>query len=57
VNAGADISIHEFFCLYWEGTKHTRIETPKAMDAAFANPQTPEEREVEWHITSATTFR
>lgn len=43
---GADISIKEFYRLYWEATSNPRIRTPKAMDAAFANPQTDHEREI-----------
>ena len=43
---GADISIHEFFRLYWEGASNSRIKTPQAMDAAFADPQTDLEREI-----------
>ena len=47
---GAGISIAEFFRLYWNGARNSRIKTPKAMDAAFSDPQTPEEREVKWQI-------
>ena len=43
---GADISLAEFFRLYWEGASNSRIKIPKAMDAAFANPQTDFEREI-----------
>jgi hypothetical protein len=43
---GGDISIQEFFRLYWEGASNSRIKIPKAMDAVFANPQTDLERDI-----------
>ena len=52
---GADISIHDFFRLYWEGASNSRIKTPKAMDTAFADPQTDEEREIKKLIDQRNT--
>jgi len=43
---GADISIREFVRLYWERREGAKIKIPKAMDAAFANPKSPEEEEI-----------
>jgi len=44
---GADISIHEFVRLYWERRDGAKIKIPKAMDAAFANPASSEEKEIQ----------
>lgn len=43
---GAHLSLPEFVELYWHRREGARIKIPKAMDAAFADPQTPEERQV-----------
>jgi putative SOS response-associated peptidase YedK len=43
---GAEIGIQDFVRLYWQRQHDTKIKIPKAMDAGFANPQTPEEREI-----------
>ena len=45
---GADISIKEYFDIYWRrlGEPESRIKIPKAMDFDFADPQTAEEREI-----------
>ncbi|HEY2396420.1 MAG TPA: SOS response-associated peptidase family protein [Rudaea sp.] len=43
---GADISLKEFFHLYWERSTNARLKIPKAMDANFDNPQTDDEREI-----------
>ena len=43
---GADISIKEFVRLYWLRSQGAKIKIPKAMDAAFAEPQTDEERQI-----------
>ncbi|GAB3094867.1 SOS response-associated peptidase family protein [Lysobacter terrae] len=43
---GAQISIHEFVKLYVERRNGAKIRTAKAMDDAFRDPQTPEEREI-----------
>jgi len=43
---GADISLKQFFRLYWQRSQGAKVKIPKAMDAAFANPQTDEERQI-----------
>jgi hypothetical protein len=43
---GADISIEEFLRLYWMRSQGAKIKIPKAMDAAFADAQTDEERQI-----------
>ncbi len=43
---GADLSIADFIRIYWTRQQQPSIRIPKAMDAAFANPQTDGEREV-----------
>ena len=43
---GADISIKEFVRLYWMRSQGAKVKIPKAMDAAFADPQTDEERQI-----------
>lgn len=45
---GAALSIREFFDLYWQRRerKDRRIRIPKAMDAAFAEPASDDERQI-----------
>ena len=43
---GATLNIHEFFDLFWRRLKDKRIKIPKAMELAFADPQTEEERRI-----------
>ena len=43
---GADVSIKEFVKLYAGRHGGEPIRVPKAMDAAFARPHTPDEREI-----------
>jgi len=43
---GADISLAEFFRLYWDKTQGLKLRTPKALDDAFAQPQNDEERRI-----------
>jgi hypothetical protein len=43
---GAQMSIREFARLYWERAEGSKANVPKAMDDAFSNPQTDEERKV-----------
>jgi len=49
---GADISIKEYFDIYWRhlGEPESRIKIPKAIDFDFADPQSDEEREIEGFI-------
>lgn len=47
---GALMSIKEFARLYVERERDARIKIPKAMDAAFMNPQTEEERGIKARI-------
>ena len=43
---GAVIDIAEFVRLYWNRGQGAKLKIPKAMDAAFADPQTDEERRI-----------
>lgn len=43
---GADISIREFVQLYWERREGAKVKIPKAVDAAFANPRSEDERQI-----------
>lgn len=43
---GADVSIKEFYQLYWLRSLGAKVKIPKAMNAAFANPQTDDERAI-----------
>jgi putative SOS response-associated peptidase YedK len=42
----ADISIKDFVRLYWDRAQGAKIKIPKAMDAAFAEPQSPDEKRI-----------
>jgi len=43
---GADIGIKEFHQLYWLRSEGSKARIPKSMDAAFANPQSDDERAI-----------
>jgi hypothetical protein len=43
---GADMSIRDFAQLYWERVEGSGAKVPKGMDAAFANPDTEDERRI-----------
>lgn len=43
---GADIDINEFVRLYWDRGQGSKAKIPKAMDAAFAEPQSEDERRI-----------
>jgi putative SOS response-associated peptidase YedK len=45
-STNSSMSIHDFARIYIDRRIDKRVKTPKAMDAMFADPQTPEEREV-----------
>jgi putative SOS response-associated peptidase YedK len=47
---GAHLSLPEFVELYWHRREGAKIRIGKALDAAFADPQTPEERKVKAFI-------
>ncbi|CAM2192089.1 Abasic site processing protein [Paraburkholderia kururiensis] len=44
---GAHMSIREFAQLYWERAEGSGAKIPKAMDDAFSEPQSDEEREIQ----------
>jgi len=44
---GAVIDIAEFVRLYWNRGQGAKLKIPKAMDAAFADPQSEEERRIQ----------
>jgi putative SOS response-associated peptidase YedK len=52
---GADVSIKQFFRLYWLRSQGARIKIPKAMDAAFSEPETDEERQIAEMISAYNT--
>src|SRR6478736_2082221 len=43
---GADVSLKQFFRTYWLRSQGAQIRIPKAMDAAFADPENDEERQI-----------
>lgn len=43
---GADIDIKEFVRLYWDRAQGSKARIPKAMDAAFAEPRSEDERRI-----------
>src|SRR5713101_1030489 len=43
---GADMSIRDFAQLYWERVEGSGAKVPKGMDAAFATPETDDERQI-----------
>ncbi len=43
---GAELSIQDFHRIYWKRQQQPTTMIPKAMDAAFSNPQTDEERQI-----------
>ena len=59
---GADIDIHQYYKLYVERRSGFPAKIPKAMDANFYDPQTPEEREIkalidEWNGAEAMKWQ
>jgi putative SOS response-associated peptidase YedK len=58
---GAHISIKEFFNPFFKRGQDSTLKIPKAMEAAFDDPQTPEEREIktlidEYKLDQATKY-
>lgn len=58
---GAHISIKEFFNTFFKRGQDSTLKIPKAMEAAFDDPQTPEEREIkalidEYKLDQATKY-
>ena len=43
---GADIDMREFVRLFWERNGGSKAKVPKAMEAAFSDPRTDEERRI-----------
>ena len=43
---GAIMDIKEFVRVFWERTQGSKIKIPKAMEAAFSDPQTEQERQI-----------
>ena len=43
---GADIGIKDFVRLYWLRSENPKVKIPKAMDAAFSEPQSDDERKI-----------
>lgn len=43
---GADISIQEYHRLYWQRGEGSKVRIPKAMDAAFTDPKSEQERAI-----------
>jgi putative SOS response-associated peptidase YedK len=58
---GAVLSIKDFYDIFWRRKSDPKVKIPKAMEAAFANPQTDAEREIkalidEFNAGQATKF-
>jgi putative SOS response-associated peptidase YedK len=47
---GAQMDIREFARLYWERAEGSKAKIPKAMDDAFRNPRTDDERQIKEFI-------
>lgn len=43
---GADVSLKEFFRLYWDRSQGVNVRIPKAMDAAFADSVSDDEHQI-----------
>jgi putative SOS response-associated peptidase YedK len=43
---GADVSLKEYYQLYWERRADAKIKIPKVTDAEFANPENDDERKI-----------
>src|SRR3954469_20676217 len=43
---GADVSLKQFFRMYWSRSQGAKIRIPKAMDAAFAEPASAQEQQI-----------
>ncbi len=52
---GADVSIRDFVRLYWERREGAKVKIPKAMDAAFTQPRSEEERQIKEMIEAFNT--
>jgi putative SOS response-associated peptidase YedK len=52
---GADIGIKDFVRLYWDRQANAKIRIPKALDAAFSEPTTDDEREIKKLIDAFNT--
>lgn len=52
---GADIGIKDFVRLYWDRQTNAKIRIPKAMDAAFSEPRSDDEREIRRLIDAFNT--
>jgi putative SOS response-associated peptidase YedK len=52
---GAHMSIREFVQLYWERAEGSGARIPKAMDDAFSEPQSDDEREIKASIDKYNT--
>ena len=55
---GADISIREFYRLYWLRSQGAKVRIPKAIDAWFASPANDDERQIRdlieaWNVSEA----
>ena len=44
---GAIMDVREFVRVFWERVEGAKIKIPKAMEAAFADPQTEQERQIQ----------
>lgn len=58
---GADISLKQYFQLYWERRADAKIKIPRVTDAEFANPENDDERKIkalidEFNAQQATKF-
>jgi putative SOS response-associated peptidase YedK len=52
---GAEISIRQFVRIYWERREGAKVKIPKAMDAAFKQPRSDDERQIKEMIEAFKT--
>ncbi|MEO6689256.1 MAG: hypothetical protein ABIS07_02390, partial [Dokdonella sp.] len=43
---GADISLRQFYCMYWVRHQTVGMKIPKFIDSWFANPMNDDERQI-----------
>ena len=43
---GADISLKQYYQLYWDRRTDAKIKIPKVTDAEFAHPENEDERKI-----------
>ena len=54
---GADLSIQQFIDIFWHRRTDARVNIPKAMEAAFADPLSDAERRIKSSIDEFTALQ